>query len=325
MVRLKPVGYLDFFVIAVLIVALGLSTGVYIKFTKLTIPSRPVVDNVRCPPSVNAECHAGIVITAAGGETVCDATHAAVGAACSSPCYSEGTATHCNGDHNCAASNPTSCLGYCTDRGNQAYTDGNSCDGKLAFKDFLTSFGNYSSSDYHNLIGYSDYSPDCLAEGGCTWYSAMLYFYGRNDTRIRRTAATQYTSCLEILNMTNAGCITAQAIVLGENITKNFFTDIATYYTDTEPTTYASSFYFHAIGCVYSYKCGLNNQTFMTNPDILLGSEVKRAASRPVPESRATERLFELIDAHKDKMHRTWASRLDAAVGQKRSYIHVDF
>lgn len=271
---------LDLFLTSLVIVVMGLAIGVREQVANRVFATRPVIDHTLCPVPADQECTLGLVLTAAGGEKVCDFAHQVAGSACNSRCYVSGTATHCNANQQCVSDDSTNCLGYCPTGGHE-WGDGTQCQGKLAFKNFFNESSANRSSDYLNQLFYTSYPPDCYASAGCVWYSAILRFYSRNDTIIKRTSATQYPSCLGVLDASKTAteCIDALELRLSDKIANLTYFSLAFLAEDDEILDHLDTYYFDAVGCVYSYKCAPMNTTFYSMNSLGLTTE-------PTPNKR---------------------------------------
>jgi hypothetical protein len=253
--------------------------------------STAVVNNTACPPRNDRGCQSGTLIPVDDGVELCDYFDHAPGTACTSACHVEDTATTCDDDHACSNADPTTCLGYCVTSGEHG-SGSPDCDDKLTFIDYFTWNTSLSSNDFWTWLHYSDYAPECHQIEGCRWYAAGLYVKA-SATSYYTPQTSYYPSCVDFLNMTNAECIRAYSFNFTESLSNAVFS-----------TALSSTASYQAFGCIYNYACGVRNETFMTDPDLLL----KRATDN---DASASTRFAQLTEAHAGAMRAKWAAPLE--------------
>jgi hypothetical protein len=289
------------------LVAVALVITLVVKVLGNTVPTRPVIDATACPSAANRACQTGALFTALGGQELCQYSDSAVGTACDSACHVDDTTTTCDSDHVCTNADPTTCLGYCAVTSGALFdTNSSDCFDKLVFKDFLTWNSPYRSADSNNWLYFTDYPAECWYDQGCTWFATILQLHG--TTAPLMTTATRYVdSCLEPLNMTNSECIEALEITFTEAQSNTFFRNV----NDALDAGDYSAVNYHAIGCVYHYACGVRNETYMTDPDLLLGDKRSIAADAPALAS-VQRRAVDLTLAHQDSIRAQWLPKVAA-------------
>ncbi len=227
-----------------------------------------------------------------------------LGSACDSTCHVDGTATTCQDANVCGSDDPTTCLGYCAI--DPADSDGSiyqfahpDCADKFPFKDFYKWDTALSSALPDNWIYYSDYEPDCSVYGGCRGYGMQmqLVMQGGTNTDVFAHTSTM-VDCIEFLNLTNSECIQAQTIPLQSDIATPFFVNI--FQPPYSPTN-ISDWRLQGNMCIYSYKCGTDNTTALTDPTYLQGKK-RTLGSAATGEPDPLFRLMELMHEHKDRI-----------------------
>jgi hypothetical protein len=278
------------------VIAVTIVLGLVSRLVHLVLLEKeiiPLVDNAACPPANDRGCQAGAVITAAGGEGLCQYYDYGVGTSCSSACYVDGTATLCDSQHNCSNANSTACLGYCDALGGSIVYEPDDCEGKLTFlKFFSNTVDDGVSKNPYNWLQYTEYDPECWADGGCTWYSTILEYRSTQEELTVQQAAF-FTSCLDVLNMTNSECISARRIDFTDDFAARFYKN-----------AYVSEDQYQGYGCIYSYACGPHNVTWMEDPDYLY-DEKKRVVGDV--SSSLHSRYATATMSHFDNMKKQWA------------------
>jgi hypothetical protein len=259
-----------------------------------------VINNTACPPRDERGCQSGALFATSDNVQLCDYVDHAVGTPCTSTCHTENTSTACTTDLACASSDPTTCLGYCeVPEGDESWTGSpyaDVCEGKLTFLPYFVAGGEESSCESMNWLYYSNYSAECNQIEGCRWYATVMQLRGNGVSYVTSQPGT-YDGCLDMLNMTNVGCIRAYRL----NFTETFATALFQSIWGQDPDAGNPDFRYAGYGCIYNYACGFRNESFMTDPDNLLA---KRALAT---EITAEARFADLVSANAPAMKERWA------------------
>lgn len=261
-----------------------------------------VVDNAACPPHDKRGCQSGALFTTSDGSTqLCDYVNHAVGTSCESACHVDGTSTTCTADGYCASPDPTTCLGYCeTEEPSDEASSSEDCNGAFTFLDYFKYGGSESSCNRLNWLYYSDFEPECHKIEGCRAYATVMQFLSTASVWLT-TQPGSYPGCLDFLNMTNSGCVRAYRLNFTEEFANKFFRSIL---EQLGGETWTGDYY-SGYGCIYTYTCGVRNETFMTDPGNLLGDVENRKRALTSTEDEEA-RFASLLSRNAPAMRRRW-------------------
>jgi hypothetical protein len=260
----------------------------------------PTTDNAACPPRDERGCQSGALFTTSDDTQLCDYVNHAVGTSCTSACHVEDTETACTADGACDSDDPTTCLGYCeTDApSDESSQNSASCEGKLTFLPYFLWGGEESSCDGQNWLYYSNFTPECHKIEGCRWFSTVVQLLATQANWYTLQAST-YPGCLDMLNMTNVGCIRAYRINFTETFANTLFHGVF----DPDPDLRNPQFRYSGYGCIYNYACGVRNETYMSDPDNII-HEKRVLAPTPTDEALFTD----LVAANAPMLKSHWSS-----------------
>lgn len=256
----------------------------------------------KCPAGT---CKSGLAFVKQGTVEGCTTINDLPGTTCSDECHATGASLTCNAEQECTSTDPTTCRGYCLiddPVSNYAYEQNSAeCQDKLVFRNYHM-WNTSTSSEYHmEWLYYSDYPPECTAHLGCTWYSwRAKAFYDEGfpeDLTIPNIGVAQ---CLEFLNMTNMGCITAYPISIESALSTPVWREIPAIIDNFNNI---SEVHFITEMCVYSYTCFTRNESFFSDPDFLRGETKKRAVTPPTMKAMLAERALQVLQERAASPH----------------------